>query len=83
MKFEQLYQQYVKLVYNLALQYCQNTQDAEEITQDVFVKVHEKLSTFKNQANVKTWIYRITINQSLDFIKTRKIIAIGLSPIEN
>ena len=49
MKFEQLYQQYVKFVYNLALQYCQNTQDAEEITQDVFVKVHEKLSTFKNQ----------------------------------
>ena len=83
MKFEQLYQQYVKLAYNLALQYCQNTQDAEEITQDVFVKVHEKLSTFKNQANVKTWIYRIAINTSLDFIKAKNSLKRGMYKTQN
>jgi len=60
------------MVFNLAVQYVQNIEDAEEITQDVFVKVYNNLHSFKNQANIKTWIFRITINQSLDFIKAKK-----------
>ncbi|MBP7184684.1 MAG: RNA polymerase sigma factor, partial [Saprospiraceae bacterium] len=72
MTFEEIYFDHHKMVYNLALQYVQNIEDAEEITQDIFVKVHEKLDTFKNQSNLKTWIYRISINQSLDFIKAKK-----------
>ncbi len=67
-----IYNQYKNLVFNLALQYCQNRQDAEEITQDVFVKVFDKLNRFRNDSELKTWIYRITINQSLDFIKSKK-----------
>jgi RNA polymerase sigma factor (sigma-70 family) len=72
MKFKEVFDKYYKLVYNLALQYVQNKEDAEEITQDVFVKIHEKLSTFLQQSDLKTWIYRITINHSLDFIKAKK-----------
>ena len=71
MTFEQLYSEHHKMVYNLALQYVQNIEDAEEITQDVFVKVHDNINSFKNQASIKTWIYRITINQSLDYIKAK------------
>ena len=59
------------MVFNLALHYVQNVEDAEEITQDVFVKIFNGLHTFKNQSSIKTWIYRITINQSLDFISSR------------
>lgn len=66
-----LYQQYSLLVYNVALQYVQNVEDAEEITQDVFVKVYQSINTFKSNSSLKTWIYRITINQSLDFIKQK------------
>jgi RNA polymerase sigma factor (sigma-70 family) len=72
MNFRELFEKYNKLVYNLAMQYVQNKENAEEITQDVFVKIHEKLNTFQQQADIKTWIYRITINQSLDFIKAQK-----------
>ena len=72
MIFKDIYLEHYKMVYNLALQYVQNIEDAEEITQDVFVKVHEKIGAFKMQSGLKTWIYRITINQSLDFIKARK-----------
>ncbi len=68
----ELYHQHAKTVYNLALQYVQNKEDAEEITQDVFVKVHENRHRFKQQSDIKTWIYRITINTCLDFIKARK-----------
>lgn len=71
MTFEQLYSEHHKMVYNLALQYVQNIEDAEEITQDVFVKVHDNINSFKNQASLKTWIYRITINKSLDYIKAK------------
>ncbi len=69
--FEQIYKDNCQLVYNLALHYVQNSEDAEEITQDVFIKIHQSLSTFHNKSNLKTWIYRITINTSLDFIKMK------------
>ena len=72
MTFKNIYNQYKNLVFNLALQYCQNRQDAEEITQDVFVKIFDKWQTFRKDADLKTWIYRITINQSLDFLKYKQ-----------
>lgn len=64
-----IYNQYKVLVYNVALHYLQNVEDAEEITQDVFVQVHNSLDSFNENSSLKTWIYRITINKSLDFIK--------------
>ena len=51
------------------MHYLQNVEDAEEITQDVFVQIHQSLDTFKNNASIKTWLYRIAINKSLDLIK--------------
>lgn len=72
MTLREIYNQYSKMVYNLALQYVQNKEDAEEITQDVFVVIHQSLDGFKGQSKFSTWIYRITINKSLDFIKAKK-----------
>lgn len=72
MQFEDLYNHHKNLVYNLALQYVQNAEDAEEITQDVFVSVYQNLESFRQDAKHSTWIYRITINKSLDFIKAKK-----------
>jgi RNA polymerase sigma-70 factor (ECF subfamily) len=67
--FEKLYNQYSILVYNLALNYLQNIEDAEEITQDVFIQINNSISKFQEKSSLKTWIYRITINKCLDFIK--------------
>jgi RNA polymerase sigma-70 factor (ECF subfamily) len=72
LKFEEFYQQHVKFVYNLALHYTQCVEDAQEITQDVFVRVFQGLNNFQNNAHVSTWLYRITINQCLDLTKARK-----------
>lgn len=72
MTFSELYQAYKNTVYNLALQYVGNREDAEEITQDVFVKVHENLNRFRKDSDWRTWIYRISINHSLDFLKAKK-----------
>jgi len=70
--FNELYEEYKDMVYNLSLTYVQNAEDSEEITQDVFLKVYQHLNNFEKRASIKTWIYRITINKSLDFIKAQK-----------
>lgn len=69
---EEIYNQYKNRVYNLALHYVGRTEDAEEITQDVFVAVYQSMDAFKNESSIYTWIHKITINKSLDFIKSRK-----------
>ncbi len=70
--FKQLYDQYAALVYNTALSYTQDTPDAEEVTQDVFLKIHKNLKSFKGQSTFSTWVYRIAINTSLNKIRSRK-----------
>ena len=70
--FTTLYNDYAGLVYNVALNYLQNVEDAEEITQDVFIQLHSSLHNFQEKSTLKTWIYRITINKCLDFIKHKK-----------
>lgn len=72
MNLEELYTKHSKQVFNLALQYVQNREEAEEITQDVFVKVYQGMASFKHDSKVSTWIYRIAINTSLDYIKAKK-----------
>lgn len=70
--FEQLYHAHKRNVFNLALQYVQHLEEAEEITQDVFMAVHKSIHHFKEESKLGTWVYRITINKSLDFIKAKK-----------
>lgn len=48
-----------------------NVEESEEITQDVFLTIFNKAHTFKGQAKVSTWIYRITINKALNQIEKR------------
>ncbi len=71
--FETIYHEHKNFVYNLCLHYTLNEEDAQDITQEVFVKVHQHLQQFTpEKALLKTWIGRITIHQCLDFLKARK-----------
>jgi RNA polymerase sigma factor (sigma-70 family) len=60
--FTVLVNQYKSMVFSLAVQMCKDVHLAEELAQDVFVKVYEKLGEFKGQSKLSSWIYRITIN---------------------
>ncbi len=71
-KFKEIYSLFSKMVYNLAISYVQSVEEAEEITQDVFIQVHESYSTFENNSSLKTWIFRMTINKCLDHLKAKK-----------
>lgn len=60
------------MVYNLCLDHLRDPAAAAEATQDVFLKVHGRLHTFKGGAQLRTWIYRIAVNTCLDRIKAAR-----------
>lgn len=66
-----MYHLYADKVLNTALSYTKNIEDAEEVTQDVFLKIYQGVSRFNHDAAVSTWIYRITINTSLNYLKKK------------
>lgn len=70
--FRELYELFNEKVFNTAIGYVQNSQEAEEITQDVFVKIYQNAHKFKGSSAVSTWIYRISINTSLNYLKKKK-----------
>ncbi len=70
--FEEIYQTTSVFVYNTALGITGNTDDAREITQDVFISLFRNLKHFKFKSSLRSWIYRITINTALNFCKRNK-----------
>ncbi len=70
--FTGLVQQWQQMVYNTAIGIVQNEEDAEDITQDVFIRLYESIATFRGDAQLSTWIYRVTVNMALDFEKRKK-----------
>jgi len=70
--FRSLVGQYQDLVYNTALGIVQNESDAEDVAQEVFIQVFRSIGTFKSEAKLSTWIYRITTTRALDLLRARK-----------
>lgn len=67
--FECIVEKYQKLVFNLALRMSRNSDDAADITQSVFLKVYEKLSTFDPKYKFFSWLYRIAVNEALNLVQ--------------
>lgn len=65
----EIYDEYVSNVYNIALHYVRNVPDAEEITQDVFLKINASKDSFKEDSKLSTWIHRIAVNTALDYLR--------------
>ena len=70
--FQSFYQSYSTKIFNIALGYTKNKEDAEEIVQDVFVKIYQSAASFKGESSVSTWVYRITVNKCLDFLRKQR-----------
>ncbi len=70
--FAVLVNRYKDMVFTLALKMIGNREEAEEVSQDTFVKIYEKLNGFKGDSKFSTWVYRITYNSCLDRIKKYK-----------
>lgn len=60
------------MVYNTSLGIVQNAEDAEDVTQEVFVQVYESVNQFKGDSKFSTWLYRIAVTKSLDHLRKKK-----------
>ena len=59
-------------VRNTCFRFLKNKEDADDVAQEVFIQVYESMQSFKGEAGLSTWIYRIAVNKSLDFIRKKK-----------
>ena len=67
-----LVEKYKRMVHRLALQITKNHEDANDVMQETFIKVYQSIHTFRQEATFETWIYRITVNEALNFVKRRE-----------
>lgn len=79
--FEQIVERYLKRLYNFVFQLTRDGAAAEDIVQDVFVKVWKNISSFNAEKKFSTWIFAIAKNVAYDFFKKKK--AIPFSVFEN
>lgn len=78
---ELLIKRYLKPIYSFVSRYVGNGQEAEDITQEVFVRVWRNLKKFDQNKSFKTWIFSIAKNTAIDFFKKKK--SIPFSEFEN
>ena len=70
--FKVLVDEYQKKVLNTCNRFVNNREDAEDLTQEVFIEVYRSISGFRGDSKLSTWIYRIAVTKSLDFLRKRK-----------
>lgn len=77
--FAQLFEKYKTFVWNVAYRMTYDFDEAEDLTQEVFIKVWENLNSFRGDSAFSTWIYRITVNQTLNRITRKPAIVNNIS----
>jgi RNA polymerase sigma factor (sigma-70 family) len=71
--FNELVARYQEKVYWIARRFVNNHDQADDIVQEVFIKVFNALKDFRGQSGVYTWLYRITVNVALNFLRKQRI----------
>lgn len=70
--YDELIRRYQRKIYQLVYNMTSNREDAEDLTQDVFVKAYQALRYFKGDSSFYTWVYRIAVNRTINYLKKRK-----------
>ncbi len=70
--FETLYQRYAARIYSLACRMAGSTDAGEDLLQEIFLQAHRKMASFKGDAALGTWLYRLAVNHCLDFVRSRR-----------
>lgn len=72
--FDELARAHRDRIYRICYRYTGTREDAEDLTQDVLVRVYRGLSSFRAEARLSTWLYRIAVNVCLNWIASRKVV---------
>lgn len=67
-----LVDQYQIMVFNICFGFLQNSHDAQDLTQDIFIEVFNNAHKFRGDSKLSTWLYRISTNRSLNYIRNNK-----------
>jgi RNA polymerase sigma-70 factor (ECF subfamily) len=70
--FEQIFRVYRNPVFRLAYRFTGNRDDAEDLTQEIFLKVFENIGSFRYESSFATWLYRIAVNTCMNFQRDKK-----------
>ncbi|NCQ61308.1 MAG: sigma-70 family RNA polymerase sigma factor, partial [Myxococcales bacterium] len=70
--FRELFDHYHRRAYAVALGVVKNPEDALDVVQDAFVKVHKHIHNFQGSSSFYTWLYRIVVNLSIDHVRRNK-----------
>jgi RNA polymerase sigma-70 factor (ECF subfamily) len=70
--FEALYQQHAARLYTLACRMAGSPEDGEDLLQEIFLQAYRKLGSFKGDAAIGTWLYRLALNHCLDYVRSRR-----------
>lgn len=69
--FRVLVDLFSKKVYNTCIGMLQNMEDAEDVTQEIFITIHVNIKEFREESSLSTWIYRIAVTKCLEFIRKK------------
>jgi RNA polymerase sigma-70 factor (ECF subfamily) len=69
--FKTLVEQYQDRVINTCYGFVRDKEDARDVAQDVFIEIYQSLENFREEAKLSTWIYRISVTKSLDFLRRK------------
>lgn len=72
-EFARLVDTYYEMIYRLAVKMVNDTQDAEDILQETFIKAYRHLQGFDGRSSLSTWLYRIATNEALMFLRRKKV----------
>lgn len=72
--YKYVYDQYSRMVYSVCFRMIGNKEEAEDVTQDVFIKVFNSINTFREDSKLSTWVYQITVNTCLNRLRRKKAI---------
>jgi RNA polymerase sigma-70 factor (ECF subfamily) len=71
--FEEVYNRHHRRVYAICLRMLKNSNEAEDLTQDVFIQLHRKIGSFRGDSAFTTWLHRLTVNQVLMHFRKRTV----------
>lgn len=70
--YEELVTRYHGKIYGLVYNMTSNREDAQDLVQDIFIKAYQSIARFKGKSSFYTWLYRIAVNRTINFVKKRK-----------
>lgn len=71
-KFRLLVEKYQGMIFRISLGFVHSREEAEDLTQEIFIQVYTRLKSFKGESSFSTWLHRVTVNASLNRIRNNK-----------